>query len=478
VVGRYALCGEIAFGGMATVHHGLLRGESGFSRTVAIKRLHPHYAKDAELSAMLRDEARFTARVRNPHVVPTLDVVSAGDELLLVMEYVHGEALSRLLRAALAGEGSVPRDIVASVIAGALHGLHAAHEATGDDGVPLEIVHRDATPHNIIVGADGITRVLDFGIAKAAARSQTTKNGELKGKLPYMAPEQLTRKPVDRRTDVYTMGVVLWEALTLQRLFQADNEGSIVAMVVANEIEPPSYHGPDVPPQLDAIVLRALAGDPARRFPTARDMALAIEAAVPVATATKVAAWVDALVGATLTRRARELSAAEQSLASGSVPIISDVPGPPVSVSIPVSEVVMPTETMRAVVAPPRRRRAWVGALAVAVGVSAAGIALTATRGVSSRSTAPLPPSAAPSSPSTSATVATEAPPPSLELSGEVPRPPPTMTAADRATPGRAPRPKSKPTAVSAPPQPPPPNGKQQCEWHIEQGIWVPTNCR
>src|SRR5271154_2384991 len=205
-IGRYLLFGEIASGGMATVHFGRLSGPAGFSRTVAIKRLHPNLAKDPEFVAMFLDEARLAARIRHPNVIPTLDVVATEGEIFLVMDYVQGESLSRLIRAAVARGERIPPDMVAALMVGVLHGLHAAHEAKSDHGEPLGIVHRDVSPHNILVGTDGAARVLDFGVAKAIGRSQNTREGQIKGKLAYMAPEQV-RGSVSRRTDVYAASV-------------------------------------------------------------------------------------------------------------------------------------------------------------------------------------------------------------------------------------------------------------------------------
>src|SRR6516225_8996456 len=175
VVGRYALYVAIAAGGMATVHLGRLIGEVGFSRTVAIKRLHPQYAADPEFVSMFLDEARLAARIRHPNVVPTLDVVATKGELFLVMDYVPGESLARLSRVCREQRRPIPHRITSAVMAGALHGLHAAHEAKSERGAPLGIVHRDVSPQNVLVGADGVPRVLDFGVAKAAGRMQETR---------------------------------------------------------------------------------------------------------------------------------------------------------------------------------------------------------------------------------------------------------------------------------------------------------------
>jgi serine/threonine protein kinase len=310
-VGRYALSDEIARGGMATVHIGRVVGSAGFARTVAIKRLHPQYARDPDFVAMFVDEARLAARIHHPNVVSTLDVVALEGELFLVMEYIQGESFARLERLARDRGERVAEAIVASVLAGVLHGLHAAHEARGERGEPLGIVHRDVSPQNVMVGVDGVARVLDFGIAKAAGRIQTTRDGQIKGKLAYMPPEQL-RGEAARTTDVYAAGVVLWEALAGRRLFDAESEGDLVTKVIQGCREPPSAWMEGVAPELDAITMRALNRDPKRRFPTARDMARALEdAVVPVATS-KIGDWVAHLAAGTLLDRATRVESLEK----------------------------------------------------------------------------------------------------------------------------------------------------------------------
>jgi serine/threonine protein kinase len=312
-VGRYALHGELASGGMATVHFGRLLGPAGFSRTVAVKRLHAHLAKDPEFVSMFLDEARLAARVRHPNVVPTLDVVAVEDELFLVMDYVPGESLARLIKAARVDDAIMPLPIVSAIVAGALHGLHAAHEATNERGEPLDLVHRDVSPQNVLVGVDGIARVLDFGIAKAAGRLHTTRDGRLKGKLAYMAPEQLRQGIVDRRTDIYAAGVILWELLTDQRLHEASTEAEMLTRVLEARIEPPSTRRADVPRALDEITMRALAKNPSERFGTARQMARAIEACVPSAGAGEVGEWVERIAMDALDQRARIVASIETS---------------------------------------------------------------------------------------------------------------------------------------------------------------------
>ncbi len=317
MVGRYAVYGEIASGGMATVHLGRLLGPVGFSRTVAIKRLHAQFAKDQDFVSMFLDEARLAGRIQHPNVVQTLDVVANDQELFLVMEYLQGESLSRLWKSALAGNtGGMPPAIVSAILGGTLHGLHAVHEARDERGAPLGIVHRDVSPQNILVGVDGVPRVLDFGVAKAAGRVQQTREGQLKGKLPYMAPEQLTGGAhVTRQTDIYSAAVVLWECLTGQRLFDGENEARIFGRVLDGYVPPPSQFRPGLPPALDGVVLRGLDRDPSRRFSTAREMALALDACVRAASSTEVGSWVEHLARAALHKRAQQVADLESSSA-------------------------------------------------------------------------------------------------------------------------------------------------------------------
>jgi eukaryotic-like serine/threonine-protein kinase len=310
-VGRYVLFGELAAGGMATVHFGRLSGPVGFSRTVAIKRLHPHFAKDPEFVTMFLDEARLCGRIRHPNVVPTLDVVTTHGEVFLVMEYVAGEALSKLIKAACERRERVPRRVAATILSSVLHGLHAAHQAKDEHGQDLGIVHRDVSPQNILVGADGAARVLDFGVAKAAGRLQTTRDGQLKGKIAYMPPEQLAGAKVTKQVDIYAASVVLWEALTGRRLFDGETEAIVLARAIEGFIEPPSRYNPELDAATDAVVMRGLARDPDLRYGTAREMALAIEQYIGLATPSEVGAWVEATAGPELARRARTVAEIE-----------------------------------------------------------------------------------------------------------------------------------------------------------------------
>ncbi|MFO0726300.1 MAG: protein kinase [Myxococcota bacterium] len=390
-VGRYVLHDEIASGGMAAVHLGRLLGPAGFSRTVAIKRLHPEHARDPEFVAMFLDEARLAARIQHPNVVPIVDVVALSGQLFLVMEYIQGESLSRLMRAAEKRGERVPQPIALAIMADALYGLHAAHEAKDERGEPLSIVHRDVSPHNILVGRDGAARVLDFGIAKAASRASTTQDGKVKGKFTYMAPEQLKRGPVDRRADVFAASIVLWEVLTGARLFAAEDLAGIVARVLNDVIEPPSARLPSISPALDAIVMKGLERAVERRYASALEMARDLEAHGGLARPAEVGAWVERISGDVLEKRALQVKEIESDSA-GSVPLVGEVPFIPMAA--PAGESTMqlmepegltanmrareepaePTTAMpvRAVdPAPPvrtRRRGAWAFGVAIAIG--------------------------------------------------------------------------------------------------------------
>jgi serine/threonine protein kinase len=313
VVGRYALFHRLASGGMASVHIGRSLGAVGFSRTVAIKRLHPHIASDADLCASLIDEARLAGRIRHANVVAPLDVVTDGDELLLVMEYIEGAALSTLLRRAIALGEPTPAPIAVAIAAGALRGLHAAHEARDEQGEPLHMVHRDVSPQNILLGVDGTARVTDFGIAKGRGRlAGETKEGIIKGKLAYMAPEQIEGKPLDHRADIYAASVVLWETLVSKKLFSGESEMDTVQQILSPSIPPPSQLRHGLPPGLDEAILRGLHRDPSLRWAAAEDMARAIEIATPPASPGEVARWVADLLGPQLVEQRAKLAAVER----------------------------------------------------------------------------------------------------------------------------------------------------------------------
>ncbi len=318
-VGRYLLFGELASGGMATVHLGRLLGPVGFGRTVAIKRLHAQFARDPEFVSMFVDEARLAARIRHPNVVSVLDIAAAQGELFLVMDFVIGDSLSQLVRGAgmvsKTGGTGVPPRIAASLMVGVLQGVHAAHETRGERGEPLHIVHRDISPQNVLVGHDGVARLIDFGIAKAMGRLHASQSDALKGKLAYMAPEQLQGN-VTRASDVFSTGVVLWELLTGQRLFAGETDAHTYSRVREAIVRPPSEllsgSAQAEVLALDAVVLRALHREPDLRFETAKDFAVALEKAISPASALQVAEWMGAMVGSSLEKRMQLLREVEE----------------------------------------------------------------------------------------------------------------------------------------------------------------------
>jgi hypothetical protein len=271
---------------MATVYLARALGPGGFERLAAIKLMHPHLSADEQFVEMFLDEARVAARIRHPHCVPIVELGDDDEQLFMVMDYVEGDTLAAVEGAAAGVGRAIPLEVVLRVILDALAGLDAAHETRGPDGRDLAVVHRDVSPQNILVGLDGSARLTDFGIARAADRIAATRAGTFKGKAPFMAPEQLTDRPFDRRADVFAMGVTLWEAIALRRLFKGRE-----TYEQALRQGPSPYRGlhgfiPEVPASLDAIIARAVAHRPDDRFPTAAAFADALEAELRGAVAT------------------------------------------------------------------------------------------------------------------------------------------------------------------------------------------------
>ncbi len=305
---RYELIGELASGGMATVFLGRLGGVGGFQRFVAIKRLHPHLASEEEFIEMFLDEARLAAGIHHPHVVPILEVGQSDSGYYLVMEYVEGDTLARLMARSLAKAQPIPRPVLIRVVLDALAGLHAAHELVDPQGSPVHLVHRDVSPQNVLVGVDGCSRITDFGVAHAASRLQNTRADRLKGKLAYMSPEQARAGDVDRRADVFAMGIILWEVLAARRLFKADSEAITLQRITIEPIPRLSQALPGVHPSLDCVCAKALERDRDHRFLSAAEMAEALERAareaahasttdLGVASPREVAAYVQSALG-------------------------------------------------------------------------------------------------------------------------------------------------------------------------------------
>ena len=279
-IGRYELCFELASGGMASVYLARAEGSPGFEKLVALKRIHPHLASEKGYVEMFLDEARIASRITHPNVCTVFDFGEADGEYFIAMEYLVGEPLSRVHRRIMANAAQRTSTLLparmARVIAQACEGLHAAHELKDADGESLSVVHRDVSAENLFVTYDGATQVVDFGIAHARQRIHQTEAGQVKGTFPYMAPEQMTAAVVDRRVDVWALGAVLWELLTLRRLFLRDTDVNTMYAVLSSEIKPPSEYRPEIPPELDEIVLKALQRNPDERWQTAREMGKAL----------------------------------------------------------------------------------------------------------------------------------------------------------------------------------------------------------
>jgi serine/threonine-protein kinase len=258
---------------------------------------------------MLLKEARLAARVRHPNVVPTLDVVASKGDVLLVLEYVHGESLSTLCRTqAKEKREHIPVDVAIGVMHGVLQGLDAVHDATDEKGRPLGLVHRDISPPNVIVGSDGMARVLDFGIAKALEHLEESNPDRVKGKSGYMSPEQIRGERLSQRSDVFSAGIILWELLATRRLFTAEQETERMQKILEGNYRSPTFHRPDLPSVLDDVVMRALELDAEKRYASPRDFAAALEKAAPGATQRRVAEWVNDLAGEALAARSRMLA--------------------------------------------------------------------------------------------------------------------------------------------------------------------------
>lgn len=284
-VDRYELIGEIASGGMATVYLARVTGVAGFQRLFALKRLHPHLQSEKEFVEMFLDEARLAAGIHHPNVVPILEVgANPTVGFYLVMEFIEGETFARLLAKAAQSRTRVPEAISIRVALDMLLGLHAAHELRDESGRPAGVVHRDVSPQNLLVGADGIARITDFGVARAASRLNATRAGQLKGKIAYMAPEQaLGGDDLDRRADIFAAGVVLWEGLAQRRLFKSETEAATLARVLNEPIPRLEDVAPHVPMGVAQAVSRALERDLNRRYSTCAEFADALEHAAAVA---------------------------------------------------------------------------------------------------------------------------------------------------------------------------------------------------
>jgi serine/threonine protein kinase len=324
---RYRVLERIAVGGMGEVFVAHQQGKGGFRRVVVIKRLLPGAEGDDHAAHRLLDEARVIAALQHENVVGVIEVGGDDTAPFLALEYVHGENAGTLRTRAHKRGVALPVVVAARIVADAARGLHHAHVATDGDGRPLNIIHRDIAPKNLFVRHDGLTKVGDFGIARADERLAHTATGAIAGTLPYMSPEQLMSEPLSPASDQWSLGVVLWELLTGKRLFKSDkgdNPVDVAEKILEGRISRPSRQRADVGPQLDDIIGRMLRRDPAQRFPDLLEVASALEACVPdCATAigrAAVAAFVDEMVGPDLRERLQRIeSGAEATVRDGQV---------------------------------------------------------------------------------------------------------------------------------------------------------------
>jgi serine/threonine-protein kinase len=421
---------------MGTVYLARHAGEAGFQRLFAIKALHPHLAEEKEFVDMLHDEARIAARIHHPNVVAVVDLGVQAGLHYVVMEYVEGPSFGTLFKRNR--DSKCPPDLVVAIVIDALEGLHAAHTLEDDEGVQQNLVHRDVSPQNILVGTDGVGRITDFGIAKAETRITSTRPGTRKGKLLFMSPEQITgNSTIDRRTDIWAAGAVLWGGLTGSPLFKGENDAATMHNVLSKDITPPSKEGWEPPAVFDEIVLRALERDPAKRYESALEMADALRTAAAASGAfgakQRIARWVVDSFSTELegrrkairdvaARRAERPEGAEPSPVNWLAPLPSIASG--ASVSSDVSgmqsqsrDPALPAELGRSKV------RGWMVAAAIAVLALIAGLATFGARdnkAPAASATPPLP-TAAMMAPTASAKPRADQPAPT-ETATEPPR--------------------------------------------------------
>ncbi len=271
-LGRYEVLRRLAVGGMAEIYLARQTGIQDFEKHVVIKRILPGFASDVQFTSMFLDEARLAATLQHPNIAQVFDIGADADSYFFAMEYVDGRDVRRIMQRALANRERVPLPVAIAIGMGAAAGLHAAHENTGADRKPLHIVHRDVSPANILLTFDGHTKLIDFGIAKAERRQTETQAGVVKGKYSYMSPEQCRNGELDRRSDIFSLGITLWELTTTSRLFRSKNDYQVMRMILQENIPPPTERVPDYPPDLEAVIMRALERDVDLRYQTAREL--------------------------------------------------------------------------------------------------------------------------------------------------------------------------------------------------------------
>ncbi len=395
-LGRYELLVPLASGGMAQVWVARLAGEHGFTRLVAVKTMRPEHAESDAFRRMFLDEARLAARIAHANVVEVLDLGEEGEGIVyLAMTLVEGDSVAGLLRVRRKiGARGLPHGIAARVVGDALAGLHAAHELRDEEDRPLQLVHRDVSPHNVLVGLDGIAKIADFGVAKARSRlADETEAGQVKGKFAYMAPEQLERREVDRRSDVFSTGVVLWEALTGEKLFGGIDLIDTIARIRDTTIPDVRDVAPDVPARIAEVTAKALERDRARRFASAAEMGDALEAAArecgAIASAKEVGALVEGLCGEEIQRRREAARDAVRAVTRGGVAATG--PGGTEGIAVPIGEATEGATTTVVDTARSRRTRGIAVVVAAAVGAIAIAGAVIGLRRSAPQSSATLP---------------------------------------------------------------------------------------
>ncbi|MEO6572453.1 MAG: protein kinase [Polyangiaceae bacterium] len=462
ILGNYEIVARIRSGGMASLYIARRKGAAGFVRPVAIKVIHPHLADDPSFVKMFVDEARLSAKILDPHVVHIEELGQEGDTFFLVMEYVHGCSLSELLKTLARKSIRMTPELATQIAIQVADGLHAAHEAVDENGTALGVVHRDVSPQNVLLAYRGHVKLIDFGVAKVRDHSRKTATGSIRGKICYMPPEQAYGREVDCRADVYALGIVLWEMLTMRRMFDGSSELAVLERVRVPDPRPPSELSPGIPPALDAAVMAALSPSPEGRPASANEFRRKLAAAMPGALSIdsmefskflsaimkeEIEAAAKKLPGAvaaafelvpvnepetvvkTMTLEAKGLQTLDFA-DSVPRPVVSD-PGPPAN---------------------PRRRTRW--GVAAVLGLFALGGALAMTRALTLLAPAPV---GAASVPVTVplATIAPSPPPPASD---------PVVTASATATPARQPAknvparrtlsvPPTKPSASTEPPR-------------------------
>ncbi len=411
-LGRYELLLPIAQGGMARVWAARQRGQRGFQKIVAIKTILPHLAHNPEFERMFLDEARIAAGVHHPNVTEIYELGEEGKVLYLAMEWVNGDSLMNVLKGGTKVASPIDARLAARIVADACAGLHAAHELTDDDGKLLKVVHRDVSPHNLLVSIEGNVKVTDFGVAKAYGQSQQeTAAGQVKGKVAYMAPEYIGGLPFDRRADVFAAGCLLYETVTGLRPFRGESDPQVMQAVLRGTYDPPASVVKGIAPELTGVIDRALAGDPAKRFASAEAMRVALEEYLarsgPVVTSTQVGALVRQRLGPAIDKRREHVKAALATLqsheSSAGTPRVLPAAGHTPSKPQPVSRSGVQTAALQGPPPPPpmRPRTASLsGQTGSAVGAPApvAAVAPVATAGTPASAAAVPAASPAPSS--------------------------------------------------------------------------------